>query len=443
MKRIIMSASSLLILGLTLFSHQGHAQQVEIRSFEEAMDLAQKQNHDFQTRTLEVEKAALELKQAKSHYLPSITGSFSGQRNIDLATTPLPAEIFGGEPGQTVDAQFGQEYNYNAGITIAKQLFGREATIQAKVAALNAETVESDKAVYLEVLTEQVALYYYTGLIARKAIETGEKDLQSAAQVKQLSQEKFEQGLIDAITRNTAKINENTVKQNVNANKYLKAQCDTELKKLLGLEVEDELTLIEELTFELPQPFTMAQLHSSSRIQNSELRVKQADTQIKLMQSSLWPSLSFNSYFGKQQFRNDFGLSFDQGAWRDYSYLSLNLSVPIFSGLNSRRNIKKSQLDHQIALNEKDKASINESLDDLRLVSDYQLSLDDAKSSLDSYLLYKENQELTYQKYHAGLVSMDQYLRTFEDYLKAENAYLNLLSKAYSYYSQLIPRIHS
>ena len=433
----------LLLLGITSAFHKGHAQEVAIHTFEEALALAQKQNHDFQNKTLSEQKAALELKQAKSHRLPTINGSFAGQRNIDLATTPLPAEIFGGEPGQTFNAQFGQEYTYNAGITLTKQLFDREASLQAKIAQINAETSQSDKEVFYEVMTEQVALYYYTGLIAQKAIEVGEKDLESARQVKELSIEKFEQGIIDAIARNSASINENAVRQNVNANKYLKAQCHAELKKLLGLSPEEVLLLQENLPSDLPETLVLSQLNPSARVENSFLHARRADSQIKLAQSSLWPSLSLNSYYGKQQFRNDFGLSLDQDAWSNYSYLSVNLSVPIFSGFNNRRNIKKSKVDHQIAQNEKSKTVFHEELDDLRLVSDYQLSLEDAQSSLDSYLLYQENQQLTYEKYLEGIVSLEQYFRSFEDYLKAENSYLSYLSKAYSYYAQLIPRIHS
>lgn len=433
----------LLTLGMTFVLQVGQAQQVTIRSLDEAMLLARKQNHDLQMHALDVEKSNLELKQANSHRLPTITGSVSGQRNIDLATTPLPAEIFGGEPGQTVNAQFGQEYTYNAGITIAKQLFDREASLQTKVAELNAKASKSDQEVFYEVLAEQVALYYYTGLIAQKAIETGEKDLESATHVKALTDEKFEQGLIDAIARNSASINQNAVRQNLNANKYLQAQCDSELKKLLGLNPNDELLLQEDLSSNLPEAVNFTQLYPSARVENSALLATRAGSQIKLAQSSLWPSLSLNSYYGRQQFRNDFGFSLDQDAWSNYSYLSLNLSVPIFSGLNNRRNIKRSKVDHQIALNEKSKTALHAELDDLRLISDYQLSLEDAQSSQDSYLLYKENQELTYEKYQEGLVSLEQYLRSFEEYLKAENNYLNYLSKVYSYYSQLIPRIHS
>ncbi len=430
-----------LLLGLIGGLTSSWAQNVKVHSLDEAISIAQEGNLDLQNLILEAQKAELEQKQAKSYRMPTITGSFGGQRNMELATTPLPAEIFGGEPGQIVNAQFGQEYTYNAGITISKQLFNRESVIQSKLSSMNADFVDFERATFHELLEEQITLYYYTALLAKRALVIGEQDLESAETIVELSRDKFDQGLSDAISLNTATINANAVKQSVNANKYLENQCTSELKKLLGLRPEDELLLTETIAYSLPESISLNELRGSAALKSSQLEVKQADMKVKLSQSSLWPTASISSYHGKQQFRNDFGLSFDNNAWTDYSYLSLNLSVPIFSGFTNRRSIKKSKFDFQKAQNEHEKDEIYQQLDDLRLVSDYQISLEDAVSAMDSYQLYAINKDLTYQKFNEGLVSLDQYLKTFEDYLKAENTYLNMLSKTYSYYSQLYPRI--
>ena len=98
-----------LLLGLIGGLTSSWAQNVKVHSLDEAISIAQEGNLDLQNLILEAQKAELEQKQAKSYRMPTITGSFGGQRNMELATTPLPAEIFGGEPGQIVNAQFGQK----------------------------------------------------------------------------------------------------------------------------------------------------------------------------------------------------------------------------------------------------------------------------------------------------------------------------------------------
>ncbi len=419
----------------------GFSQHLSLANAEEAIELALKQNIDFQNYLINQQKAEIEYKQAKSHRLPTITGTFNGQRNIDLATTPLPAEIFGGEPGQTIDTQFGQDFNYNAGISIYKEVFSREAILQKEMARLNTELQEVSKELYEELLSEQVSLYYYKAVIAKRAIELGEQDLESAERVQELTHQKLEQGIVDAITLNTAKINCNSVKQSLNANRQSEQQSLTELKQLLGMSSSDTLTLSGNFDYYLPELFKPGQLNNSLQVESASLQLRQADTYVKVSQSSMLPTLSLNTYLGRQQFRNDFGLSFSGDDWSNYSYMSLNLSIPIFSGFTNRRNLKISKLDQQIAFNEKVKTEQHAVLADRQLIQEYQLSLEDARATLETYRLYEENKELTFQKYEEGLIGLDSYLKVFEEYLKAENTYLNSMSKVYAYYSQITPRV--
>ena len=246
---------------------------------------------------------------------------------------------------------------------------------------------------------------------------------------------------MDAITLNTAKINCNSVKQSLNANRQSEQQSLTELKQLLGMSSSDTLTLSGNFDYYLPEVFKPGQLNNSLQVESASLQLRQADTYVKVSQSSMLPTLSLNTYLGRQQFRNDFGLSFSGDDWSNYSYMSLNLSIPIFSGFTNRRNLKISKLDQQIAFNEKVKTEQHAVLADRQLIQEYQLSLEDARATLETYRLYEENKELTFQKYEEGLIGLDSYLKVFEEYLKAENTYLNSMSKVYAYYSQITPRV--
>ncbi len=435
--RLIVFSFSLLSFGVT-----SNAQDVTISSIEEAIELALKRNFDFQNYTINQQKASLEYKQAKRHRLPTISGTFNGQRNIDLATTPLPGEIFG-QPGEVVDAQFGQEYTYNAGINISKQFFDRNAYWQKKIASLNQDITNVEKEVFEQLLKEQVITYYYTAVIAKRAVEISQTDMDAAQKIHQLSAEKFNEGLIDAISMNTAIINENTVRQSLNANSQLALQCEMELKKLLGIRPEDQLSISEDLNNEFPEKYQIAQLSIDPTLRNTELQLQQSDLLVKQSKSASLPSLSVNTYYGRQQFREDFGLSLNPSNWSNYSYLSVNLNVPIFTGFRNKSEVKQNRFNYQIQQNNNHKAKIAADLDDQLLIQNYLLSLDDAKATYNSYQLYAENRELNHQKFEEGLISLDAYLKVFEDYVKAENNYLNTLTRVYTYYSQILPRIQS
>ncbi|MEM9299911.1 MAG: TolC family protein [Bacteroidota bacterium] len=417
------------------------AQEVTLNNLDEAISLAYEKNSDYQNFILNQEQADLEYKKAKNHRLPTVTGSFSGQRNADLATTPLPAEIFGGEPGQTIETQFGQEYTFNAGVSVSKSLFNLQQMQQAKLAKLNAQMVGVEQEQYEEFLEQSTSMYYYTALVAKKAIAVSESDLESAARISLLSKDKYEQGLIDLIAYNNSKISENVVRQNLSSNKRLFQEYLIELKKLLGMGYQTQILLSEDLTYELPKLYQEYQLTPDLSIKNADVAINQADMQTKISRSAALPSLSLNSYYGRQQFRDDFGLALDSDSWSNYSYLTLNLSIPIFNGFENRNDIKKNKISQEIAQNEREDAELTSKLEDQLLIKNYQSGLVEASLAKDNFQLYEENQRLTYEKYEEGLVSLDTYLRVFEDYVKAENTFLNNLSKVYSLYSQIIPRI--
>ena len=425
---------------LFVFPFVMKAQSVTIHSLDEALELSKAKNVDYQNYVLNQKQAELEYKQAKKYKLPTVSYTFSSQRNIDLATTPLPGEIFG-EPGTTVNAQFGQEYTYNTGISISKELINREARLQSKISQLSMQIENVEKEAFEDLLTEQVSIYYYTGLVAKRAVQLGEKDLESAEQISLLTKDRYDNGIVDAITMNSSSINVNAVKQNLNASKQLMHQCSTELKKLFGMELVDELTLSDSLSYDFNLLAEQPQLKTNPLITTTALQYDQAELQLKKSKSMRLPSLSMNSYYGRQQFQDQFELGFISGDWSANSYVSFNLSIPIFTGFNNQSTIKQSKLNQQISFNNKRDTELRAALDDELMIAEYNYSLNEAMATKDAYLLYEENQELTYQKYEEGLISLDNYLSVFEEYLKAENSYLNALSKVYTNYSQIIPRV--
>ncbi len=441
MHRIKNKLKGLLSVGaLAILQGIGLAQDVVIRSSEEAIALALSQNLDYQNYVLNQEQADLDYRQARNFRLPNISATVSGQRNLDLATTPLPGEIFG-QPEQTVETQFGQNYNYNAGFNVGLQLINRESQLQAQFSKLSIDQANVEKRIFEDLLKEQTNLYYFTALIAKRAVDLGLEDLRSAQDISSISQQRFDEGLIDAIVRNTALINENKVKQNLNANRQLQKQCEMELRKLFGMAPTDKIVLADDSDLEVPPSVGLDQLVADPVIESARLSVEQSGVQLKASRSALLPTLSVNSYFGKQQFRDDFGVGFGSNDWTNYSYVSLNLSMPIFAGFSNRNRIKKSQVSQQIALNERRKAEYTATHNDELILSDYLLSQADAQSAYENYKLYEENADLTLKKYDEGIIGLDSYLSVFEDYLRAENTYLNALSKAYTNYSQVLPRI--
>lgn len=413
---------------------------VEVSSLEELLKLTRTRNPDLKSYMHNVEKSNYDVKASRAAYLPTVAGSFSGQKNLDLATTPVPGEFFG-QPGTIVNAQFGQNYAYNVGISLSKSLLDWQSALKVKMAKLTYETAEAQQDAYLQILEQQVNLNYHSMLISQRAVALAEKDLEIADSIAFISEQKFREGILDAVAVNQARINSNVTKQSFNNSSQLFKNSYNELKLLLGLREVDSLKALEDFRYQLPPLYSTNELKPDENIRLANLNQQQAQNQANIQKSMFVPKLSLYGYYGKQQFREDFGMDFGSNAWSNYSYLGLSLSIPVFNGFSNSNKLKASKVDLERAKNELTKTTLQSGLRDVRLMEEYHTSHRNTQLALEAFQLYEKNERLTLQKYSEGLISLDRYLYAFEDYVKAENIFLTTLLNTYSYYSQIIPRI--
>ena len=168
--------------------------------------------------------------------------------------------------------------------------------------------------------------------------------------------------------------------------------------------------------------------------------MKQSDYKLSQQRANFLPTISINGYYGAQQYSDDFGLSFNSNDWSKISYVSLNLSIPIFTGFSTKNKGRSASIEYDIARITLEKEMLKSEIEDDLIIKEFNHSKNAANAANDNYQLTKENADLQFQKFEQGVVSLDNYLDSFDDYLKAEVTYLNLLSDLYNYYSKILSR---
>jgi len=432
------SLKYILILHLALIVNV-FSQHVKLNSVNEAIEYALKNNPDLEIYMQNQSKAEYDYKSLKHFWLPSVNANFSGVDNINLPTTQVPGEIFG-RPGTTIEAQFGQKYNYNAGINFYKSILDFQSRFTAKISETNVEIAKANSDLYKQKLVEQVALYYYTSIISSKALKVTEEDLKAAQDIFALVKQKYDEGMVDKHTVNLAKINTNNIDQNINSYKIVHEQCLSNLKILFGLDSDAEIIFKEELDTNVLEFESLQFLNPDKSLEIYKLQMKQSGYKISQQRTNWFPKLSFSVYIGAQQYRDNFGMSFGHNDWSKVSYVSLNISIPIFNKLTTINKVNSALIEYDIAQNTLTNAMLKSKLEDELTLIEFNHSKEAVLSAKDSYKISKENADLQYQKFEKGLVGLDKYLDSFDDYLKSEIAYLNLLSESYNYYSKILSR---
>ena len=234
-------------------------------------------------------------------------------------------------------------------------------------------------------------------------------------------------------------MNENAVRQDVANYLDILEQTLTNLRILLGLPAGTSLTLTEEvqtrdaalvgdalgpdLTLEVEQTYA-----DQTRFQSLEQR-------------SRWlPKLFVDAYLGGQHLRDDFGLSFGDGAWSGIQYVTLSLNIPLFTGFDRWNEVKAAEAERaraEVALARRrdESRAIDESLVKRRRIYWKQLTV-----TRDSHQLSRTNAKLALRKYEEGVTGLEQYLNAREEQRGAEAAFLNALLSYYRLVSTYLSR---
>lgn len=400
---------------------------VNIASLGQIFTTAIEHNPSQAVYQLQIRQAQYNYKASKGFIYPNASASFNGTDNLHLAVTPIPGILIG-KPGTTFYAQFGKKYTYNTGVTLGQDLVDWQSIFQSEIEKSTIKLNEVQQGFYVQSLKEQVAKVYFSILIAKSSLRLSKLDSIYADSLQALAKQRLKQGVTDAIAVNSAAINYNNVLQGKAQSKQLYDQGIENLKILLGENPTTELKFSEDIELDLFGD-DVSKLGTDKSLDVYLQQVAITDIQRRAQRSVAYPKLSATAFFGAQEFRDDFGFSANSSALTGYRYIGLSLSVPIFTGFANSNKYQSAVVQKQIAEVQYHNALQQSAINDRLLLKNFSNYADAVKASGNSFRLYGANLQLNNQKYEEGILGMDAYLRVFQDYLTAENAYLNNLSQ--------------
>ncbi|MGI9540867.1 MAG: TolC family protein, partial [Flavobacteriaceae bacterium] len=117
---MIKKVSLILYFGFSFLSAQNLPESV---SLEEAVAFGLENNRTIINASLEVQKAYKEKWKTIAIGLPQINAEADYQNFIELPTSLIPAQFFGGVEGEFAEVQFGTPQSIMAGVTLSQLIF--------------------------------------------------------------------------------------------------------------------------------------------------------------------------------------------------------------------------------------------------------------------------------------------------------------------------------
>lgn len=371
-------------------------------------------NPGVQKASLETEKSEMRVKEIYSALYPQVKANASINDNLKLQTSILPGEIFG-QPGVMVPVQFGTQYNVTAGVDASQIIFDpgilsgvRLANQSIDISALNKDLTE-------EQLLFSIAQAYYSAQITATQKNILQNNLTKMDSLANIARLKYENKIIlktdyDRVLINQANLQTEIQTMELNYDKQLRL-----LKYYAGMPLDSAITVnsvMEELeVMETPDYNAMATLDMRMlQMQNDMYYLN-----IKQVQSGYIPSLSLNFRYAYMAQQNDLNIFGSDAQWYPMSYLTLNLSVPIFDGFSKSLKVQQLEIDMDKNLLDQEYTKSYQSMQ-------YENALSNLKISSSSLEVYKKNIELAESVYQTTKLQFENEISSLSDLLNAETS---------------------
>jgi len=206
-------------------------------SLVEAVEFALENNYKGLNAARDVEIAKLQKWQTTSTGLPQIKAAINYNNWLKQQVSLIPAEFFGGNPGQFAEITFGTKQTLNGTVTVSQKIFDGSYLVGLQAAKVFLEISENAKEKTEIELRKMVAYAYGNALLAEenlKIINSNtrllERNLEDLTKV-------YENGLIDLESVQQLQLTLTSLKSNQSYIERLKKIAYQMFNNTIGLEL--------------------------------------------------------------------------------------------------------------------------------------------------------------------------------------------------------------
>jgi len=422
----------LFLIPLFVFALTANAQEQKNYNYslEQAIAHALTNNYSAINAGRDIEASKEKKWETTAMGLPQINGGLDYSNNFVLQKSVVPAEFFGGNPGEYAEVAFGTKHNMNAHANLSQLIFDGSYIVALQASKTYLKYYQNAKQKTDFEIKEAVINSYGNVLLAEESIAILEKN--KATLQKTLSDTKatFQNGLIEEESVEQLEITLTSINSTLNYNKRLADVAYKMLKITLGIDINDVLKLTDKLdnltVSNLDLAFSQNEFAVSENVnyQMAQNFQEQRELELKLQKSKALPSLSANLNYGATAFNNQFQFFTQNQKWFNYSNMGISLNVPIFSSLarNSRTQQAKIALDQA-------KTQLTETEQKLKLQyasakSDYEFSIEEYATAKSNLALSERIERKQQIKFTEGLSSSFDFNDAQRQLYTAQQKYL-------------------
>ncbi|ALJ05291.1 transporter [Pseudalgibacter alginicilyticus] len=404
--------SKLIILFSLLFSIGIFSQEIPKKiSLQEAINYALEHNRTAKNAFRDIEAAKKQKWETTATGLPQISAAVDYQNFLKQQISLIPAEAFGGTPGEFEELVFGTKQNMTATATLTQKIFDGSYIVGLQSAKVFLEISKNAKEKTDLEIRKSVIEAYGNVLLAEESLKILERNLSVLKKNLNETTKIYENGLGDEESVEQLQITLSGVESNFNKTTRLKTLAYQMLNITLGIDINSEIALSDNLESLTSQNIDLKLLESDVTIENNiDLKIAEnnktsKELLLKLEKSKGLPSLNAFLNGGYSAYSDTFSFTDNDQKWFGSSLFGLSLNIPIFSSLG------RSAATQRAAINlEKSEDDLTETEQRLKLQlesakSDYQFAIEEYTNKKENLNLAERIEKKNQTKFYEGIAS--------------------------------------
>ena len=415
-------------------------------SLKDAIKYGIEHNYKSINSKKDVEIAKNTIKETRGSGLPQIRSSVDYQYNFDFQ-----AFINSAEDGGLTQTTFGTNNNLNFGLQVTQLLFDKSYLTGRKSAEHYLQIYNNLKEKTQIELEKEITRAYTDAIITKETISILKKNKKSIAEDLNETIKLYENGLTEEEQVLQLKILLSNIKSTYKNALSLNAISEKWLSVLLGtpntlFKLTDNLDTLLNISIDTTAD-NNNDISNNIDYRISNMDIVSDELLLEADRAGLYPSISYtfnllhsgssNSF----NFFDDFDLlkqdEQEGPIWVPSSYISLNLDIPIFTGLQTRMKIRNSKIElkKSIIKNEETKELLN--IEYQKIKANYYFSVNNFNSLKANLELAEKILNKNIIKYKEGLTSSFDLTQKYQQLYQIQQEYLQSCSDLVNNRTQL------
>lgn len=410
-------------------------EQPESLTLEEAITYGLTNNRSIINADRDIQKAKKERWKVIATGLPQISSEVNYQNFLEMPISLVPAEFFGGNPGEFSEITFGTEQNMIGSLKVEQLIFDGSYLVGLEASRVYLSISENlFEKTHIET-KKLITSLYSNALLAKHNILFLEKNKASLEDNFQETHQLFRNGFEEEESVEQIQLTLAQTNSRLKYGKNLMKIQENMLKFVIGYPIEAPLKLTDKLDDIFNEDLYFQSLPNTNNINNNvdiriaDNNVKAEALLLKLERSKALPRV--NAFINQTYTGNSNEFTFADGdqKWYGSSLFGLNVQIPIFSSLGRNASTQKAKISLDQAKTQLEETQTKIRIEVNAAQNEYQLAVDNYYTEKENLRLAESIEQKNQTKFYEGMVQSFELRMAQMQLYTAQNNFIAAIQK--------------